>query len=279
MMDRKPRPNVGNMSFNINKNIDVQRKCELDDEASKHVAAFFGRHEPDDESCDEDISYEELASVANSYIELCVRSEEVCKKQKRIITQLHAEKSELLSTISSLNDEVSLLTSKLDDMSKSVRMLNNGTQETLQVGKNVGDVKGIVLNYQSPNKQGKTPVTKFITSQRKYDLTMSRHMSQHPVKHLNPQPRNKKKSSWRCHYCGRHGHIRPYCYRLYGYPLALVQPKVSSKLVQGTKKWKPKEGFSAQTTKATSITIVPVISAQKNKTETSTVKKGTYACK
>jgi hypothetical protein len=66
---------------------------------------------------------------------------------------------------------------------------------------------------------------------------------------------------------------------LYGYPLALVQPKVSSKLVQGTKKWKPKEGFSAQTTKATSITIVPVISAQKNKTETSTVKKGTYACK
>jgi hypothetical protein len=43
------------MSFNINKNIDVQRKCELDDEASKHVAAFFGRHEPDDESCDEDL--------------------------------------------------------------------------------------------------------------------------------------------------------------------------------------------------------------------------------
>jgi hypothetical protein len=251
----------------------------MDIEEGNNVTALTRICMSDTESCDEDVSYEELASVANSYRELCVRSEEVCKKQKRIITQLHAEKSELLSTISSLNDEVSLLTSKLDDMSKSVRMLNNGTQETLQVGKNVGDVKGIVLNYQSPNKQGKTPVTKFITSQRKYDLTMSRHMSQHPIKHLNPQPRNKKKSSWRCHYCGRHGHIRPYCYRLYGYPLALVQPKVSSKLVQGTKKWKPKEGFSAQTTKATSITIVPAISAQKNKTETFTVKKGTYACK
>lgn len=28
----------------------------------------------------------------------------------------------------------------------------------------------------------------------------------------------RKFQRWRCHYCGRCGHIRPFCFRLYGYP-------------------------------------------------------------
>ncbi|MCI31843.1 gag-pol polyprotein, partial [Trifolium medium] len=70
---------------------------ELNNESAKHVTALTSRCVSDTESCDENVSYEELAP---SYMELCVRSEEVRKlgeKHKRIIAQLQAEKSELLS--------------------------------------------------------------------------------------------------------------------------------------------------------------------------------------
>lgn len=75
---------------------------EPDDETSKHVTTFIRRCESNEDSCDQDISYDELV---DSYKELCARSEEVCKireKQKRIIAQLHAEKDKILSTISGL---------------------------------------------------------------------------------------------------------------------------------------------------------------------------------
>lgn len=57
-----------------------------------------------------------------------------------------------MSNIYGLQDEVALLTSKLENMTKSVRMLNNGSDvldEVLQVGKVAGDFKGICFNYQS----------------------------------------------------------------------------------------------------------------------------------
>ena len=98
MMDRKPRPNVENMSFDIINNSDVQRKartkekpnqgkCEPGEETVKHVAAFIGRCESDEDSCDENVSYKKLAS---SYEELYAKSIEICKKEvkhKRIIAQ------------------------------------------------------------------------------------------------------------------------------------------------------------------------------------------------
>jgi hypothetical protein len=79
-MDRKQRPIVENMSFDISKNSDVKRKSELNDETAKHVAAFTGKCESDEDSCDEDVSYEELA---DSYRELYARSEEVCKIEEK----------------------------------------------------------------------------------------------------------------------------------------------------------------------------------------------------
>ncbi|MCI59815.1 hypothetical protein A2U01_0081070, partial [Trifolium medium] len=62
---------------------------------------------------------------------------------------------------------------------------------------------------------------------------------------------------------------------LYGYPQPHVQRKVSSRIVQGRKEWKLKEGSSVLITKATPITIIPEISSKKKKTKTFTVKKGT----
>jgi len=119
---------------------------EPDDETTTHVTTFTGRCEFDEDSCDEDVPYEELA---DSYKELYARSEEVCKiweKQKRIIAQLQLEKEKLLCSISGFQNEVNLLSSKLENMTKSIRMLNNGSDMLdgiLQVGKGVWNLKGI----------------------------------------------------------------------------------------------------------------------------------------
>ena len=102
------------------------------------------------------------------------------------------------------------------------------------------------------------------------------HMPQHPVQHRNPQKINKRKSPWRCHYCGRHGHIRSYYYRLYGYPHPHVQPKVSGKIVQARKEWKPKTptagkrktpNVSSSVTSSMSIGVPPVLTESENLAE------------
>lgn len=60
---------------------------------------------------------------------------------------------------------------------------------------------------------------------------------------MYPKNRGNKSSSWKSHYCGRYGHIRPYFYRLYGYPQPyskLRLNKKTSKNIQARKVWKPK---------------------------------------
>jgi hypothetical protein len=53
-------------------------------------------------------------------------------------------------------------------------------------------------------------VTPSITKTKKQ---MSDNLLRHSVQHMS-----NKKPLWRCHQCERHGHIRPYCYRLHVYP-------------------------------------------------------------
>ena len=96
-------------------------------------------------------------------------------------------------------------------------------------------MKGIGFDYGILNKVIKISTKKFFSPEKNTELVMLDHMSQHHVRYLNPQPRNKKQSPWRCHYCGRYGHIRPYSYKLYGYPQPHVQPKVSGKIFQARK--------------------------------------------
>ncbi|KAK2401972.1 putative mitochondrial protein [Trifolium repens] len=45
---------------------------------------------------------------------------------------------------------------------------------------------------------------------------------------------------WVCHHCGKKGHIRPFCYKLYGYPRHWQQPKTSPRYGAGKKEWIPK---------------------------------------
>ena len=128
------------------------------------------------------------------------------EKQKKIIARLQIEKDKILSTISGLQDEVTLLTSKLDDnMTKYVRMLNTGfdmLDEILQVGKGSRNFTGVGFNYQSINKQGGISMAKFVSPESNTGFLMSNQMSQHLVQ-LQKTQTKVKFVPWKCHYCGR----------------------------------------------------------------------------
>ncbi|XP_058751635.1 uncharacterized protein LOC131624732, partial [Vicia villosa] len=48
--------------------------------------------------------------------------------------------------------------------------------------------------------------------------SMSRH---HEMRNWNQT--KKKFQKWRCHYCGRFGHLKPFCYKLFGHPYQIAQ--------------------------------------------------------
>lgn len=55
---------------------DDNSESEPEDEVVKQVTALIGRYKYDEDSCDEELSYEELDAT---YKELCIRSEQVCQ--------------------------------------------------------------------------------------------------------------------------------------------------------------------------------------------------------
>src|ERR1043165_2581376 len=119
---------------------------ESEEESAKLVTALSRVCNSDNDYSDEEVTFEELA---DTYKKLCIRSAEVCQqneKQKKLIVKLEAENVKLeaekkadIATISHLNSEVIMLNSKLDQMTKSVKMLTTGTdklEEILQIGLN-----------------------------------------------------------------------------------------------------------------------------------------------
>ncbi|KAK2369245.1 hypothetical protein QL285_082393 [Trifolium repens] len=294
-MDRKPRPNVENMSFNISKNSNVQRKGEPDDETVEHVAAFIGRYESDEDSSDEDITFDELAA---SYKDLLFRYEEVCRilqKQKKTINQLQTEKNNQLDKLSEARNEVIQSKSQMEDLKKRVSQLNPGTDFLEKILGEVpsGKLKALGYNYKALNKHQQNQDTKFSPAEEVFDPytgnMMLQHSQQHPKIYPSPKPhhhpktfpnphhvpRNKGRSRrWICHHCGKKGHIRHFCFKLYGYPDRYQQAKPAPEVINVKKKWKPKDGSFTLITKATPITTVAIITANKNKT--STMEKGTF---
>src|SRR4051812_35927638 len=214
---------------------DEDSESDFEEESSKHVTALTGVYNSGEDSSEDELSFEELAT---SYRKLCIRSAEVCQqgeKQRKYIAQLEADNKELNETISELNDEVILLQSKLDQMTKSVKMLNNGTdmlEEILQVGKSSRDMSGI----------GFVGAKKYVqdSSRTKPEAEMLKPMSKHVTQHHEKGEMKRKFQRWRCHYCGRFGHIKPFCFRLYGYPDQAPSYKPKQIMPIQKQQWKPK---------------------------------------
>ncbi len=216
---------------------------DIKNETSKLITALTGTCTSDTESNTGDVTYEELAA---SYRDLCKKSAELCRsqeKQKRLILELQSEKNEHLTTISELNDEVTLLNSKLEHMKKEVIMMHGGTAtleeliETQVPGKRT---KGIGYDYKNLNKPKQyDPELKFLPLEGNNRPPMLKQR----LPHVQPHPgiRNRKSQPWVCHHCGRKGHIRPFCYKLYGYPKKSLKQKPEVEVVETKKEWKPKE--------------------------------------
>src|SRR3954470_24332678 len=77
------------------------------------------------------------------------------EKRKKIIEELEVEKRELLATIAHLNSEIKTFNYKLDQMSRSIRMLNNGTdslEKIIELGQEGGNRYGLgFINKTEPN--------------------------------------------------------------------------------------------------------------------------------
>ncbi|WJX81112.1 hypothetical protein P8452_64034 [Trifolium repens] len=281
------------MKNNISKNGNAQRKVEPDDETVEHIAAFIGRYESDEDSCDEDITFDELAST---YKELLTRYEEMCRtleKQKKTINKLQAEVNIQIEKATQAEEKVIQVNVQMDDLRKRVSQLNSGTNLLEQILESVpsGKAKSVGYNYTSLNQYQQNPETKFMPAEGVFDPctgnVMLKHHTQHPrtypvpkfesdsKPHVHQRPKSQRRyRRWVCHHCGKKGHIRPFCFKLYGYPEPYQQAKPAPEVINVKKEWKPKDGSSILITKATPITTVPVIAAKENKT--STVKKGTF---
>jgi hypothetical protein len=82
---------------------------EVKAESANHVSALAGKVMSDTESCEEEMSYDELAI---SYYDLMAKNSELTQKveeQARKIAHLKDEKFDNLAYISELNDELSRL--------------------------------------------------------------------------------------------------------------------------------------------------------------------------
>src|ERR1051325_2865531 len=214
---------------------DGDSESDSEEESAKLVIALSSVCNSHNDSSDEEVTFEELV---DSYKKLCIRSAEVCQqneKQKKLIVKLEAEKKADTATISHLKGEVLVLNSKLDQMTKSVRMLTTRTdklEEILHSGQNAGNMSGLgfVAAKESAVDKKKT----------RPDKQMSKQMSQHRAQHQEQRNMKKKYQRWRCHYYGRFGHIKPFCFRLYGYPNQTPYVKPKTNRTPYTQQWKKK---------------------------------------
>ncbi|XP_045798006.1 uncharacterized protein LOC123892244 [Trifolium pratense] len=242
---------------------------ETESGSTKHVNALTGLCESDAESCDE-TSYEELLTT---YKDLFIRSNEVYKaleKQKKANCQLQAEKNECLVTIDTLNKEIEKLNVDLEHARRQVRVYGSGEEKfQAMLLKQSAGKKPIGFDYEIVDQQMgynkatiSTPIEKtfpvsagflpphppthqgtdtWLKSKPK-PPAQTGSMPQHPPPHRNNWSRTKsRRRNWRCHYCGRKGHIRPYCYKLYGYPKNFRSPAPKPENVKTKKEWKEKE--------------------------------------
>ncbi|KAI5436288.1 hypothetical protein KIW84_022671 [Lathyrus oleraceus] len=168
---------------------------------------------------------ETISKLKTEAVAQKVKLDEDQQVESQKIVQLEKEKAEQVETIFKLKTEVVLLNSKLEETTKYVRMLKNGydsLDKILQTGQITGVKSGIGYHKTKAESSytGCKPKAKPKCSNSKSSSKMSHHMSHHQKK----EQQKDKHQRWRCHYCGKFGHSRPFCYKLsscyklYGYP-------------------------------------------------------------
>jgi len=94
-------------------------------------------------------------------------------------------------------------------------------------------------DYGKDKKKKGAQNIQFVVDGGTYNPTMSKSMLQHPEEHQIVK-KIKKSHPWVCHYCGRKGHIRPFCFKLYGYPNQFDHKSPELVVINAKKVWRPK---------------------------------------
>ncbi|KAK2369873.1 gag-protease polyprotein [Trifolium repens] len=145
---------------------------EADNVTANHVRAMTGVCFSDNDSYDEEFTFEELISM---YKNMYLKSEEVCRtvvEQKNHIEQLMHDKQELHVKVIGLQDEIKLLSFNLESMTKSVRMMGTETKklnEILSIKNHLNDPTGV--GYEKTDSK-ETHQSNFIPAQKGFDNEM-----------------------------------------------------------------------------------------------------------
>ena len=175
--------------------------------------AFTGTFETSSSTSNEDLLQEELDEKYNNLTikweqscELIRRQDEEMEKLaqekealeastaglREQVTLLAQEREALEASTAALREQVTLSNSNLTEMTKSVRMLNKGTdmlEEDLELGRNPSDKKG----YDNYNKA----LEKKIPPKNSSQDQMSNHKSQHPSQHKHKKTGSKPQKTAR----------------------------------------------------------------------------------
>ncbi|MCH82645.1 gag-protease polyprotein [Trifolium medium] len=195
---------------------DGDTDSEEEHEAAKYAKAFTGICSFDKEN---EVSYEEVCA---SYRQMSARNEVLesnLDHQDKLITALKEAESKLHESIFRLQDEKEELQAVIDDLETEVSVLNYKLES---VTKELHAERTIKQNA-SPKKPG-------------FAQKMSRQLLQHPAHHQRSTygAETQKKI---CYYCGKVGHIKAYCYSLYGFPVRSAQSRNNHRST-----WRPKGG-------------------------------------
>ncbi|KEH32869.1 envelope-like protein, putative [Medicago truncatula] len=267
---------------------------------TKQINAMTGRVSSDIESCDEELVYDELVA---SYKGLYAKSAEICQmleEQKKENSQLLSERSNHLASISELNDEVRLLKSQLENIMKQVKMMTTGTSTLDEVLKAQvkENPKGIGFDYNPLNQTQKNRHFSYaledhgMIRKEKQDINVdvaagndtgssSKIMLQPSEKHH--YPKNKKVThTWIYHYCKRKCHIRPFCFKLHGYPDQSGHNPRNHKRKNEKKSWRPKHnntGLMVHTSLETSSSNIWISTEMESSSENLVLKGWTKILK
>ncbi|KAK2436692.1 secreted RxLR effector protein [Trifolium repens] len=231
--------------------------CDTVDDSDDDVEVVYEEHSEDEEND----TYEELLGLYN---DLLVRYKEVCRileKQKKTINQLHTEKDFQIGQVLKVEKELTQANADMEELKKRVNQLNCGANllEEILDGVPSTRMKAIGYNYTALNQHQQDKDTKFLPADEVINPYTGEKMLQPPAPHpktypyfkLGQGPRtfaNRRRApghhghsrKWVCHHCGMKGHIRPFCYKLYGYPRHWQQPKTAPREEPVRKVWQPK---------------------------------------
>jgi hypothetical protein len=158
---------------------------EEENKRETSIKAFTGILKTISNTSSEDLLDEELEEAHKHLTPKWKQSCQIIERQKKLKEKLAQEKEALSSTATGLKEEVTLLKSILTNMTKSVRVLNKGTdmlKEVLEIRRRPTDRKGLGFDNYT-NEKFKAVHTKRIPPKKKSQEHMTNQMSQHPTQH------------------------------------------------------------------------------------------------